>query len=234
MHGKRDYQTQEAARAAYYRHSRQEIRSLLPEKAFRILDVGAGGGYTLRWLKSIYPNAITTGVELNTNLKDELEQNVDVAIFGNIDECIPRLDTFDLILLLDVLEHVPDSTQTLKSISRLLKNGGHVIVSVPNIAHLSVTLPLLMQRRFTYQDSGIMDRTHLRFFVEDTAVKLLNDANLIVVDGLIAGLEGPKSRLLDRLSFGFLRHHLAKQYIMVGEMADGGLVQSKVNWKPLE
>ena len=233
MHGKRDYLTQEAARAAYYRHSRQEIRSLLPEKAFRILDVGSGGGYTLGWLKSIYPNAITTGVELNTNLKDELEQNVDVAIFGNIDECIPQLDTFDLILLLDVLEHVPDSTHTLKSISRLLQNGGRIIVSVPNIAHLSVTLPLLIQRKFTYQDSGIMDRTHLRFFVEDTAVRLLNDANLVVVDGLIAGLERPKAKLLDKLTLGCLRHHLAKQYIMAGEMANGRLVQPRVNWKPL-
>jgi SAM-dependent methyltransferase len=170
-------------------------------------------------------------VELNPELKDELKKNADVAIFESIDECVTRLETFDLILLLDVLEHVPDSASTLQKVRQLLQAGGRIIVSVPNIAHLSVTLPLLVQRRFTYQDAGIMDRTHLRFFVEDTAVKLLNDAELVVTKGLIGGLQGPKSKLLDHLSFGLLRHHLARQYIMVGESNDSEIVQRRVKWQ---
>lgn len=215
----------------YYHHVRREIEPLLPRKAHRILEVGAGSGNTLNWLKTIYPNAETTGVELNSEIKDELQRNADVAIIGNIDECTPRLDTFDLILLLDVLEHVPDSAQTLRNVRERLRPGGRIIVSVPNIAHLSVTVPLLVQRRFTYQDAGILDRTHLRFFVEDTAVKLLNDANLVVIKGLIGGLQGPKSRLLDNLSFGLLRHHLARQYIMAGESRENNAIQEPVQWK---
>lgn len=234
MQDKASHSLGEAAQARYYQHSRREIRSLLPKTASRILDIGAGGGYTLRWLKTIYPNATTTGIELNVNLRSQLELNADEVIFGNIDECMPQLETFDLILLLDVLEHVPDSTSTLQRISRLLSVNGRVIVSVPNVAHLSVTLPLLFGRKFTYRDSGIMDRTHLRFFVEDTAVKLLNDANLIVIDGLISGVEGSKSQLLDTLSFGLLRHHLTKQYIMLGEANGGNLVQPRVNWKVID
>jgi 2-polyprenyl-3-methyl-5-hydroxy-6-metoxy-1,4-benzoquinol methylase len=215
----------------YYHHVRREIQPLLPKNASRILDIGAGGGNTLGWLKTIYPKAKTTGVELNPELKDELKKNADVAIFESIDECVTRLETFDLILLLDVLEHVPDSASTLQKVRQLLQAGGRIIVSVPNIAHLSVTLPLLVQRRFTYQDAGIMDRTHLRFFVEDTAVKLLNDAELVVTKGLIGGLQGPKSKLLDHLSFGLLRHHLARQYIMVGESNDSEIVQRRVKWQ---
>jgi 2-polyprenyl-3-methyl-5-hydroxy-6-metoxy-1,4-benzoquinol methylase len=215
----------------YYHHVRREIQPLLPKNASRILDIGAGGGNTLGWLKTIYPKAKTTGVELNPELKDELKKNADVAIFESIDECVTRLETFDLILLLDVLEHVPDSANTLQKVRQLLQAGGRIIVSVPNIAHLSVTLPLLVQRRFTYQDAGIMDRTHLRFFVEDTAVKLLNDADLVVTKGLIGGLQGPKSKLLDHLSFGLLRHHLARQYIMVGESNDSEIVQRRVKWQ---
>ena len=91
-------------------------------------------------------------------------------------------------------------------------------------------IPLLLKRRFNYQDAGIMDRTHLRFFVEDTAIKLLNDANLIVTAALISGLQGPKAKLLDLLSFGLLRHHLAKQYIMLGELSDRKIVQKKIDW----
>jgi len=215
----------------YYHHVRREIQPLLPENASRILEVGAGGGDTLRWLKTIYPEAETTGVELNGELKNDLQNNADVAIFESIDQCVTRLGTFDLILLLDVLEHVPDSTSTLQKVCERLEPGGRVIVSVPNIAHLSVALPLLVQRRFTYQDAGILDRTHLRFFVEGTAVKLLNDANLVVTKGLVGGLQGPKSRLLDQISFGLLRHHLAKQYIMLGEANGKNVSQKPLKWQ---
>jgi 2-polyprenyl-3-methyl-5-hydroxy-6-metoxy-1,4-benzoquinol methylase len=214
----------------YYHFVRREIEPLLPKSPNRILEVGAGAGVTLKWLKTIYPKAETTAVELNPDLLDELKQNADVAVIGQIDETFTELKTYDLILLLDVLEHLPDSTTTLRKLSKLLEPGGQVIVSVPNIAHLSVSVPLLLKRRFNYQDSGILDRTHLRFFVEDTAIKLLNDANLIVTSGLISGLQGPKAKLLDLVSFGLLRHHLAKQYIMLGQPADSKIVQEKIRW----
>jgi 2-polyprenyl-3-methyl-5-hydroxy-6-metoxy-1,4-benzoquinol methylase len=215
----------------YYHFVRSEITPLLPNAPARILEVGAGAGSTLKWLKAVNPKTETTAVELNSSLLDQLEQNADVVVIGAIDETISKLKTYDLILLLDVLEHLPDSTATLRKLSKLLEPEGHVIVSVPNIAHLSVSIPLLTQRRFRYQDAGILDRTHLRFFVEDTAVELLNDANLIVTAGLISGIQGPKTKLLDRLSFGLLRHHLAKQYIMLGQLNDGKIAQAKVQWK---
>jgi 2-polyprenyl-3-methyl-5-hydroxy-6-metoxy-1,4-benzoquinol methylase len=218
----------------YYRCVRWEIKPLLPATASRILDIGAGAGGTLNWLKTIYPGAHTTGVELNAELKEELEQNADVTIIGSIDECMPQLGKFDLILLLDVLEHLPDPAHTLRQVGQLLQTGGRVIVSVPNIAHLSVTVPLLLRRRFEYRDAGIMDRTHLRFFVEDTAVRLLTNANLVVTKGLVGGLEGPKSKLLDHLSFGLLRHHLAKQYIMAGEASEAEVPQRSVSWQLAE
>jgi 2-polyprenyl-3-methyl-5-hydroxy-6-metoxy-1,4-benzoquinol methylase len=214
----------------YYHFVRREIKPLLPKSPNRILEVGAGAGATLKWLKTIYPKAETTAVELNPDLLDELEQNVDVAVIGQIDETLTELKTYDLILLLDVLEHLPDSTATLRKLSKLLEPGGQIIVSVPNIAHLSVSVPLLLKRRFNYQGSGILDRTHLRFFVEDTAIKLFNDANLIVTSGLISGLQGPKAKLLDLVSFGLLRHHLAKQYIMLGQPGDSKIVQEKIRW----
>jgi len=215
----------------YFHLVRREILPLLPKDLTRILDVGAGAGATLSWLKTIYPKAKTTGVELNTRLSDELKKNADMAIFGNIDECISELKSYDLILLLDVLEHLPDSTGTLKKLSKLLMRGGHVIVSVPNIAHLSVSIPLLLRRRFTYGDAGILDRTHLRFFVEDTAIRLLNDADINVTAGLLSGLQGPRAKIIDLLTFGLFRHHLTKQYIMLGELADSERVQQRIRWK---
>ena len=91
--------------------------------------------------------------------------------------------------------------------------------------------PISLQRRFSYSDAGILDSTHLRFFVEQTAVELVNFADLRVTKGIVTGLDGPRSNLLDRLSFGLLRHHLAKQYVMRGELIYGGVVQEKVRWR---
>lgn len=218
----------------YYHFVRREILPLLPKKApASILEVGAGAGATLKWLKTRYPSTKMTAVELNPDLLEELKLNADVAIIGSIEDRLPQLKTYDLILLLDVLEHLPNSADALRSITKLLEPGGQVIVSVPNIAHLSVSVPLLLQRRFDYQEAGILDRTHMRFFVENTAIKLLNDANLSVIEGLISGIQGPRAKLLDSLSCGLLRHHLAKQYIMLGQLNDPPIVQHKIRWTVL-
>ena len=214
----------------YYHWVRQEIKPLLPKSPSRVLEVGAGAGHTLKWIKELYPKTETTAVEINSALLQELRQNVDVPIIGPIDEALPQLKSYDLILFLDVLEHLSDPTATLRNLSKHLEANGQVIVSVPNIAHLSVSVPLLLQRRFDYQDAGILDRTHLKFFVEGTAIKLLNDANFIVTAGLVSGIQGPKSKLLDLVSFGGLRHHLAKQYIMLGQLTDGKLSQERIKW----
>ncbi len=218
----------------YYQWVRREIKPLLPRQCSRILEVGAGGGATLKWLKNLYPNAETTAVEINPALLDELKLNADLTIIGPVDQSIAQLKTYDLILLLDVLEHLPDPTETLQKLAKLLNPEGRVIVSVPNIAHLSISIPLLFQRRFDYQQAGILDRTHLKFFVEGTAIKLLNDANLNVTEALISGIQGPVTKTFNFLTFGLLRHYVAKQYILLGELSDRELVQQKIRWKLAE
>ncbi|MEY9884254.1 class I SAM-dependent methyltransferase [Bradyrhizobium sp. USDA 329] len=221
----------EADMSRYFHHVRAEIRPLLPKAATSILEIGAASGQTLRWIRTIYPDAVTTGVEINDAVAEELSRNADVAVLGSIDECLPRLKKYDLILLLDVLEHLVDAKTVLQNVRGLLEPGGHVVVSVPNVAHLSVAVPLLFKRRFDYQDAGILDRTHLRFFVEDTAIGLMNSAGLKVSKGLISGMQGYKAKTLHRLSFGLLKHHLAKQYIMLGEAIDGEERQKSLVWK---
>lgn len=214
----------------YYGFVRKDIAPLLPAQADRILEVGAASGATLKWLKSIFPNAVTTGVELNGQMRSALSQNVDRAIIGNIDDNMSSLETYDLILLLDVLEHLDDPLGVLRRLCAKLTDHGTVIVSLPNVAHLSVSLPLLLRREFEYQDAGILDRTHKRFFTETSAVALLNDAGLSVSKGVMMGMQGPKSKFINMISFGFLKHHLAKQYIMCGVKSPGRQKQNSVHW----
>jgi hypothetical protein len=79
----------------YYHLVRREIMPLLPGNATRILEVGAGAGATLKWLKSLYPVTETTAVEVNPTLLDELKQNADVVIVGPIDETFAQLKTYE-------------------------------------------------------------------------------------------------------------------------------------------
>jgi 2-polyprenyl-3-methyl-5-hydroxy-6-metoxy-1,4-benzoquinol methylase len=87
---------------------------------------------------------------------------------------------FDKILLLDVIEHLPDPARIVRDCVRLLEPRGQLIISVPNIANISVRL-MLMLGRFQYMERGILDRTHLRFFTRRTIRELLEAADCSIL-----------------------------------------------------
>jgi hypothetical protein len=100
---------------------------------------------------------------------------------------------------------------------------------VPNVAHLSVSFPLLFRGAFEYRDAGILDRTHLRFFVLRSAIALLNTAGFTVRHGIRLGFDGPRTQLLDQVTFGLLRNQLTKQYVLAGSREGAGVQQGSVH-----
>jgi 2-polyprenyl-3-methyl-5-hydroxy-6-metoxy-1,4-benzoquinol methylase len=214
----------------YFHHVRTDIAPLLPARATRILDVGAGAGRTSAWLRTVYPGCRTVALEGDPANLGELKENTDDPHIVDLNGVIPDVGAPDLILLLDVLEHLMRPEDVLNQLTKIMAADGTVIVSCPNVAHASVSVPLLLRAQFEYQDSGILDRTHLRFFVRKSAVALLNQAGLVVQRGIRTGLGGPRTRWLDRLTAGALRDRLTKQYIMAGRRAATGVVQGKVDW----
>jgi SAM-dependent methyltransferase len=197
----------------YYTFVRSEIAPLLPRAATRILDVGCGSGATSAWLKSVYPESHIVGLEGNGALLPELARNVDEPHIVDLNGPWPDVGAADLVLLLDVLEHLVDPDKALAQIMEIMTEDGTVIISLPNVAHLSVSLPLLFRGRFDYTDAGILDRTHLHFFHQESALNLARRVGLEVEKGLMSGPMGPKTHLVDRLTFGLIRDRLTKQYI---------------------
>ncbi len=213
----------------YFNHSRAEIEPLLPRKAGKILDVGCGQGATSLWLKQFYPNAQFVGLEMNKSFRNQLADIYDQVYIVDLNCEVPDITDADLVLFLDVLEHTVNPDTILRRYVERSASDAVFIVSLPNIAHLSVSAPLFLKGRFEYQEAGILDRTHLRFFVRETAIALLNAAGLEVLQGIEAGLSGPKSKILDLMTLGMLRNRLVKQYIM---KATAGHAQGEIPWTP--
>ncbi len=134
----------------------------------RVLDVGSGSGAIGQALKErglceIY--AVETDAAAREHVKNIYKATAsDVSTFTG--------QTFDLILLLDVLEHMTDPFEYLAKMVSMLSPGGKVLISLPNVAHWSVR-GLLFFGIFDYHDRGITDRTHYQFFTRKRVRELL-------------------------------------------------------------
>jgi SAM-dependent methyltransferase len=90
-------------------------------------------------------------------------------------------ESYDVVVLGDVLEHLRDPLPALRQAVRKLKPTGVVVTSLPNVAHGDVRMAL-MNGRFRYAQTGLLDRTHVRFFTLETIRQLLQEAGLVVVE----------------------------------------------------
>jgi hypothetical protein len=118
----------------------------------------------------------------------------------------------------------------LAALASRLEPGGCIIVSLPNISHVSVSLPLLFRRSFPYADAGLLDRTHLRFFTESSILEFMAKAGLAIEEGGLSGMQGGRARLANRLTLGLFKHHLTKQYIF---RARAGAGAGRPHWRVL-
>jgi methionine biosynthesis protein MetW len=143
---------------------------MIPEGA-RVLDVGCGTGSVSRLVRDVR-RAHVVGVEPNAErARVAAERGIPVVAGTFDDEVVRRHGTFDVVLFADVLEHLEDPAAALRQVRGALAPGGRVLASIPNVAHWSVRLALLLGR-FDYQPTGIMDATHLRWFTRASVVRL--------------------------------------------------------------
>lgn len=148
-----------------------------------MLDIGAADGSVARRL--VERGCRVFGVEIDARSAVTAEQVCERVVVADVEsiDLAAELDQpeFDVVLLLDVLEHLRDPLATLKAATALLRPGGKTIISVPNVTHGAVRLQLL-SGRFSYTDTGLLDRTHLHMFDRPTLERLLERAGLRVLD----------------------------------------------------
>lgn len=156
------------------------VASFVPD-ASRVLDIGCGFGQVASRLR--LRGCRITGVEPDPVRRSTAAEYCERVMDG-VAEGLDQLDldpaSFDAILFADVLEHLVDPWSALRDVQRFLKPTGQIVISIPNLANFGVRLNLL-KGEFRYQDFGIYDRTHLRFFTRATAEELVQSAGLRVI-----------------------------------------------------
>ncbi|MCL5065002.1 MAG: methyltransferase domain-containing protein [Firmicutes bacterium] len=168
--------------AQYFRHVRQELLAIIPPQSHSILDIGCATGKLGEAIKSRQLCHVT-GVEMHPRAAREAAKLLDRVYVGRAEEILEELNdnSFDCIILADVLEHMLNPWEFLRRLHQKLEVSpdSRIIISLPNVAHWSVILPLL-QGEWRYEDSGILDATHLRFFTPQSALRMIQAASLEV------------------------------------------------------
>jgi len=203
----------------YFNYTRKEIEPLIPDTVDRVLEVGCGTGNTLSWLKMTKGCNWVGGVEISPDAFERAREVLDEVWLGNIESMDLPIEnsSLDLVLCLDVLEHTVDPWQVVKKLSALLKPGGALIVSLPNVRNRKVIFPLLFKNEWMYQEAGILDKTHLRFFVRESAIELVNSAGLRVDRVMSTGLGRSRTSIMvNNLLPQLLKSLFEYQYLIRG------------------
>jgi methionine biosynthesis protein MetW len=183
------------------------LQSMMPS-GVRVLDVGCGTGSVTLIANRDRGNAIH-GIEPDPQRAAVARSRGLIVHTGYLDEAfLSDNDPFDVAVAADVLEHTSAPAEVLQLMVRAIKPNGIILISVPNVAHWSVRLNLLMGR-FDYEPVGIMDATHLRWFTCKTIRSLIEFNGLHVVEVCqTAGISLPV------YSRGILRRIRGKRYVI--------------------
>lgn len=202
----------------YHMLIRTDILPLVPKMGGTLLDVGGGVGATAALLKNSGYVEKAGVVDLVIQEVESLELNFRYAANlenpGSLEKVFVENGPFSIILCLDVLEHLVDPWSVIKRLHAMLEPNGVIIASIPNIRYYEASFPLFFQGKWELENSGIRDKTHLRWFVRKTAKELMtcSGMNLEVIIPKLGG--GRKVKLVQKLTFGLLRDFLNVQFLI--------------------
>jgi 2-polyprenyl-3-methyl-5-hydroxy-6-metoxy-1,4-benzoquinol methylase len=164
--------------------SDRELQTLvkwIPESSNSILEIGCHTGF----LGSILKGKQLTGIDVNANAIAHAKPFYKNLVVGSIEDLeiinILAVEKYSVVTMMHVLEHLVDPWGTLKILGGMLEKDGRVIIALPNISNMQDRVKMF-SGEFRYEETGVMDKTHLRFFNYPTACQLISDAGLEVIE----------------------------------------------------
>jgi 2-polyprenyl-3-methyl-5-hydroxy-6-metoxy-1,4-benzoquinol methylase len=204
--------------AAYFSGVRTDILAELPrDPAARILEIGCGTGATGEAALAAGLAGFYRGVEFDPESAERARTVLTDVVCANVETIDPALiaDSYDVLILSEVLEHLIDPWGVMKALAPFVKPGGRVYASSPNISHHKVIRSLLAGR-FEYEAEGVMDRTHVRWFTPASYRAMFEEAGFRTVSVGPVAPYPRKARLINRLSGGRFAHLFQLQILYKG------------------
>lgn len=175
----------------YYECERSEMLEFIPLESKKILELGCANGRFSSSIKDRQSVEIW-GIEYNAEAAANAAKRLDKVINDDIANALDELplNYFDCVVCNDILEHLPDPVEILKSLRKHITNDGVLVSSIPNVRYLPVLYEILIRKDFKYRDSGVLDNTHLRFFTNKSIIRLfdLSGYKVMNIKGLKAAV----------------------------------------------
>ncbi|HUP32086.1 MAG TPA: class I SAM-dependent methyltransferase [Gaiellaceae bacterium] len=156
-------------------HSGHTKLLALVGSSMRVLDVGCSSGYLARPL--VATGCTVVGLELDPRAAEEAREVCEEVLVGDVETMELPFEpaSFDVVLCGDLIEHLRDPGAFLTRVRPLLRPGGHLVLTTPNVANWAMRLGLLVGR-WRYTELGILDRTHTHLFTRATLAETLERA----------------------------------------------------------
>ncbi|MGE3279216.1 MAG: glycoside hydrolase family 99-like domain-containing protein, partial [Candidatus Altimarinota bacterium] len=151
----------------------------LVKEGSRVIDFGCSSGYLAKELLE-KKKCRVTGVDIHAEDLEVAQQFCEQTFVADLDgdDWLGKIQgTYDYVVFADVLEHLKYPLKVLERVKTFLAPGGRILISIPNIAHASIRLELL-QGSFEYEQFGILDDTHLKYWTKDSFLRMANKLGL--------------------------------------------------------
>ena len=163
-----------------------DLLNMIPKNAARLIEVGCSSGALAREYKKNNHNCHYVGVEISPIYAELAERHCDTVLSLDIESAVDdeffRSLNADVWIFGDILEHLRDPWSLLRKIRKVIPDEGCVVACIPNAQHWSIQARLSCGN-FRYEDSGLLDRTHLRWFTRQTIVEMFEMTGFQVIDG---------------------------------------------------
>ncbi len=161
----------------------QTVFEAIPKGLKKIIEIGTGSGALAKAYKELSSDTKYIGVEIDDSYADLSRRYCDKVYLENFEnpsqDLLNELEGSDLVIFSDVLEHMYNPWKVISRLSELLPKHGSIVASIPNTQHWSFQKALLAGN-LNYADSGLLDRTHIRFFTKKTMEELFTQNGFLI------------------------------------------------------
>jgi 2-polyprenyl-3-methyl-5-hydroxy-6-metoxy-1,4-benzoquinol methylase len=198
----------------YYNLDKKRISSMISTGRHRIFDLGCGAGRLGRRLLETGKAREVIGAEIFEPAASKAALHYSKVHIGDIESMtLEYEETFDYVVCGDILEHLRNPWLILRRLRKWIVAGGYLIVSVPNVRYWQVIAEVLLRGQWRYQEAGILDRTHLRFFTRRSISEAIGRAGF-TLDSVEMVIHGKRKNALNNLTFGIFQELLGSQILV--------------------